>query len=191
MSELSLSQFDGTLVIVMLDAGGLVARGFTPSTARTLVSEVLTDARENQDTSSRPSAVAVRSAGIRLSPPPCGVSSTTGALCTGRSERRPKLCSRMSPAAWKRVSFHTMLTVPARWLTATRGKSLGRDDGRKPGRTAVSIEVTGTATRAAGPLHPETWRSTRQCRGSLAITFVVGSLAHGPTPKVFVPQLCS
>jgi len=61
------------------------------------VSEVVTEAREYQVTSSSPAAVAVRTAGMNVSPPWCGVSSTTGRACTGRSDARVKLCSSTSP----------------------------------------------------------------------------------------------
>src|SRR6266581_5301158 len=83
--------------LVMLERGVLAARGLTPSAARTVVPEVVTESREYHVTSSSPAAVAVRTAGMNASPPWCGVSSTTGACWTGRSERSVKLCSRMSP----------------------------------------------------------------------------------------------
>src|SRR5215467_1743182 len=111
MSELLVSQFEATLVIRTLDGGALVVTGLSPSTPSTLVFAAVGVEREYQVTSSRPAAVAVRSAGIMCRPPEAGRSRTTGCAWTGASEDLWKLCSRMSPSGWKRVSFQTMLTV--------------------------------------------------------------------------------
>src|SRR5215831_3556881 len=124
MTEVALSQFDATLVIRTLARGPVLVRGLTPMAASTLVFGVGADAREYQATSSSPALVAVRTAGNMCTPPEAGRSSTTGTAWTGRSEPRRKLSSRMSPSGWKRASFHAMLTVPYRSLTASRGKSL-------------------------------------------------------------------
>src|SRR5215471_3544500 len=118
MSDVLVSQFEATLVIWTLDGGVLVVSGLTPSAPSTLVFAVVGVAREYQVTSSRPAAVAVRSAGNMCRPPEAGRSRTTGCAWTGPSEVLLKLCSRMSPSGWKRVSFQTMLTVPKRSLTA-------------------------------------------------------------------------
>src|SRR5690349_6641195 len=124
MTDTLVSQFEATLVTRTLDGGVLVVSGLTPSAPSTLVLAVADVEREYQVTSSRPAAVAVRSAGNMFRPPEAGRSRTTGCAWTGPSEVVWKLCSRMSPSGWKRVSFQTMLTVPYRSLTASRGKSL-------------------------------------------------------------------
>src|SRR6516165_8200328 len=119
MSDVELSQSEAMLVIRTLDDGVLVMSGLTPSAPSTLVLAVVGVEREYQVTSSRPAAVAVRSAGNMCKPPEAGRSRTTGCAWTGASEAVWKLCSRMSPSGWKRVSFQTMLTVPKRSLTAS------------------------------------------------------------------------
>src|SRR5207302_1567182 len=106
ISEESLSQFDSALVTGVL-AGVVGVTGLTPMAAITLVFTVDTDVREYHETSSRPLASAVRSAGMKLRPPPCGWSRTTGLDCTGCSVPRRKLCSRTSPNGWRLASFQT------------------------------------------------------------------------------------
>src|ERR1700730_792948 len=98
MSKTERSQFDATLVIRVSDAGAARVRGLTAIAAYTLVSDVATELRENHETSSFPLASAPRSAGRKFSAPATGLSSTTGTACTGASEPRLKLCSRMSPS---------------------------------------------------------------------------------------------
>src|ERR1041385_1164903 len=120
ISDESLSQFDSAPAIGTF-GGVAVVTGLMPVAASTPVSEVETAAREYHDTSSRPLAVAVRSAGNMLSPPPCGWSSRTGLAWTGRSVLLLKLCIRMSPNGWNLASFQTMDTVWYLSLTATRG----------------------------------------------------------------------
>src|SRR6516165_238620 len=124
MTEVALSQFDATEVILTLECGPVLARGLTPRAASTLVTAVVADAREYQATSSSPALVAVRIAGNMCTPPEAGRSSTTGIAWMGANDPRWKLSSRMSPSGWWRVSFQAMLTVPYRSLTASRGKSL-------------------------------------------------------------------
>src|SRR5215469_1545033 len=111
MSDVLVSQFEATLVIRTLEDGVLVVTGLSPSTPSTSVLAAVGVEREYQVTSSRPAAVAVRSAGNMCRPPEAGRLRTTGFAWTGRSEDLLKLCSRMSPSGWKRVSFQTMLTV--------------------------------------------------------------------------------
>src|SRR5215470_10535598 len=124
MSDVAASQSEGTVVMRTLDGGVLVVSGLTPSTASTLVRAVVGDVREYQATSSRPAAVAVRTAGNMCTEPVPGRLRITGCAWIGASEAVSKLCSRMSPSGLKRASFQTMLTVPYRSLTASRGKSL-------------------------------------------------------------------
>src|SRR5258708_34374081 len=148
MSELLTSQSLVLLVIKML-RGVAVALGLTPIAALTLGSAVRTDDLEYQATSSRPLRVATRSAGTMVSPPLCGRSSPVGLRCTRWSEPRVKLCSRISPFGWKRLSFHTMLTVPNRLLTANLGKSFAGNR-LEPGMNAVSMEITFALLRRTG-----------------------------------------
>src|SRR5215469_9484382 len=101
MSDVLVSQFEATLVIWTLEDGVLVVTGLSPSTPSTLVSGVVGVVRECQVTSSRPAAVAVRSAGSMCRPPEGGRSRTTGCAWTGVSEDLLKLCSRISPSGWK------------------------------------------------------------------------------------------
>src|SRR6266567_9384452 len=148
MSELSCSQFVALFVIVML-RGVRVAAGLTPIAALTPVIDVAVDGLEYQATSSRPFRVATRSAGNMVRPPRCGRSSTVGDRCTRESDPSLKLCSMTSPYGWSRVSFHTMLTVSCRLLTASLGKSLPGNR-RSPGMNAESSDVTFTLLRRAG-----------------------------------------
>src|SRR5215469_5765679 len=115
MSELLTSQFDVLLVMVRL-LGVRVVLGLTPIAALIAVSAVPADGLEYQATSRLPLLFATRRPGRNATPPRCARSSFT--------EPSLKLCSKMSPCGWWRASFHTMLTVPCRLLTAIRGKSL-------------------------------------------------------------------
>src|SRR5215472_2445861 len=123
ISELLTSQFDVLLVMVML-LGVLVVLGLTPMAALTAVSAVPADGLEYQATSRLPLLLATRRPGRNATPPRCARSSVTGLCCTRFNEPSLKLCSKMSPCGWWRASFHTMLTVWRRLLTAIRGKSL-------------------------------------------------------------------
>src|SRR5438270_14054651 len=69
-----------------------------------------------------PLASALRRAGSMCQPPVLELMRTE-AVCTLAKLLRLKLCKRMSPARWKRASFHTILTVLSASLTAMRGKS--------------------------------------------------------------------
>src|SRR5258708_30048266 len=148
MSELLTSQ---SLVLLVMNTlrGVAVVLGLTPIAALTLVFAVRGDDLEYQATSSRPLRLATRSPGRKARPPLCGRSSTVGLGCTSPSDPSLKLCSKMSPFGWKRASFHTMLTVLNRWLTASLGKSLCGNR-RLPGMNAASIDVTFTLLRRAG-----------------------------------------
>src|SRR5260221_8556434 len=97
----------------------------------------------------------------------------------------------MSPFGWKRASFHTMLTVLNRWLTASLGKSLCGNR-RLPGMNAASIDVTFTLLRRAGRAQAATGVMLRQGRGVLVMkSLVLVPLLKQLEKKRFVNQLYS
>src|SRR6266567_2854324 len=122
MSEETAFQSVAMVVTRVLCAGVTAVSGLTSSAAVTSVTAVLAELRLYHETFNTPFWFELRRAG-RKCHPPVSMLSLTGELVVAPRLTREKLCKRMSPTAWKRASFQTILMVPLASLTATRGKS--------------------------------------------------------------------
>src|ERR1700693_4919100 len=107
MSEETAFQSDAMVVTRLLCTGVTAVSGFTSTAAVTSVTAVLAELRLYHETFNRPLWFELRRAGMKCQPP-VSVLSLTGPACAPRLTRE-KLCIRMSPTAWKRASFQTIL----------------------------------------------------------------------------------
>src|SRR3989441_6761486 len=150
-SALTDNQLEEMSVTRRLD-GVLVIRGLIATAANTSVSAELGFSRRSyHEMLMLPELSGFLSAGIKWNVPnTVSLLSLIGAKLVGVSEGpKLKVWSRMSPPGLLRASFQTTLTVPARSLTAMRGKSF---IGKRlyPGMNARSIDTIGIEVVAGG-----------------------------------------